>query len=141
MRWQKETRQYSPRPAVGHEKILLVEDDMAVRTVARDVLEGSGYQVWEASDGLEALNIWQANAPQIDLLLTDVIMPGGLNGRELADRLRGERPGLKVILMSGYSSDPLGKIQMPNRILAKPFSLESLTKAVRNCLDTPTLAG
>jgi len=129
-----------PHPAVGSEKILLVEDDADVRMVARDVLEASGYQVWEASDGLEALNIWKANAPQIDLLLTDIIMPGGLNGQELADRLRGERPGLKVILMSGYSPDRFGTIQMYNRILSKPFSLESLTKAVRSCLDTVSLA-
>jgi len=129
-----------PRPAVGHEKILLVEDDADVRMVARDVLEASGYQVWEASDGLEALNIWKANAPQIDLLLTDIIMPGGLNGQELADRLREERPGLKVILMSGYSPDRFATIQTYNRILSKPFSLESLTRAVRSCLDTACLA-
>jgi len=128
-------------PAVGHEKILLVEDDVDVRMIARNVLEASGYHVWEASDGLEALNIWKANAPQIDLLLTDVIMPGGLNGRELADRLQGERPGLKVILMSGYSPDRLGTIRMYNRILSKPFSLEDLTQAVRSCLDTVCLAG
>ena len=125
--------------AAGIEKILLVEDDMNVRMVARDVLEASGYHVWEASDGIEALNIWKANAPQIDLLLTDMIMPGGLNGRELADRLRCERPGLKVLLMSGYSGDRLENIQACNRILSKPFSLESLTKAVRNCLDTASV--
>ena len=129
-----------PHPATGREKILLVEDDVAVRMVARDVLEASGYHVWEASDGLEALKIWKANAPQIDLLLTDVIMPGCLSGQELADRLQGERPGLKVILMSGYSPDQLGRIHMHNRILPKPFSLESLTKAVRSCLDTANLA-
>ena len=129
------------RHATGCEKILLVEDDLDVRKIARNVLEASGYQVWEAGDGLEALNIWKANAPQIDLLLTDVIMPGGLNGRELADRLQGERPGLKVILMSGYSSDRLGAIQTYNRILPKPFSLEDLTQAVRSCLDTASLAG
>jgi len=129
------------RSAGGSEKILLVEDDADVRMFARDVLEASGYQVWEAADGLEALNIWKANAPQIDLLLTDVIMPGGLNGRELADRLREERPGLKVILMSGYGPDRLGKIKMHNRILPKPFSLESLTEAVRSCLDTTPLSG
>ena len=127
-------------PAIGHEKILLVEDDTDVRTVARNVLEASGYQVWEASDGLEALNIWKANAPQIDLLLTDVIMPGGLNGRELADRLREERPGLKVVLMSGYGPDHFGAIQGYSRILSKPFSLKSLTQAVRSCLDTTCIA-
>jgi PAS domain S-box-containing protein len=129
------------RRPVGHEKILLVEDDGDVRKIIRNVLEASGYHVWEAADGLEALDIWKANAPQIDLLLTDVIMPGGLSGRELADRLQGERPGLKVILMSGYSPELLGKIQVSNRILPKPFSLEELTQAVRSCLDTASPAG
>jgi CheY-like chemotaxis protein len=128
-------------PVGGHEKILLVEDDADVRMVARDVLEVSGYHIWEAANGLEALNIWKANAPQIDLLLTDIIMPGGLNGRELADRLRGERPDLKVILMSGYGADRLGAIQSHSHILHKPFSLEHLTETVRNCLDTAYLAG
>jgi two-component system, cell cycle sensor histidine kinase and response regulator CckA len=127
--------QIKAKPSGGHEKILLVEDDADVRMVARDVLEGSGYQVWEASDGLEALNIWKTRASQIDLLLTDIIMPGGLNGRELADRLRRERPGLKVILMSGYSPERLGKIQTHSRLLQKPFSLENLTETVRTCLD------
>jgi len=122
-------------PAVGHEKILLVEDDADVRMVARDVLEVSGYQIWEAADGSEALNIWKANTGKIDLLLTDIIMPGGLNGRDLADRLRKEQPGLKVILMSGYSADRLGNIRPNSHVLHKPFSLENLTETVRQCLD------
>jgi CheY-like chemotaxis protein len=87
------------------------------------------------------LNVWKTNASQIDLLLTDFIMPGGLNGRELADRLRGERPGLKVILMSGYNSDLPGNTQPHSQILPKPFSLESLTETVRTCLDTARPAG
>ncbi len=128
-------------PAGGHEKILLVEDDADVRLVARDVLEVSGYQIWEAANGLDALEIWKANDAKMDLLLTDVIMPGGLNGRELADRLRKDQPGLKVILMSGYSADRLGKIQPHSHILHKPFSLENLTESVRQCLDTPKLSG
>ncbi|MGB7770045.1 MAG: ATP-binding protein [Verrucomicrobiia bacterium] len=132
---KKRTPPAPPLSAAERKKILLVEDDADVRMVARSVLEASGYQVWEASDGMDALNIWKANAPQIDLLLTDIIMPGGLNGQELADRLRGERPGLKVILMSGYSPDRYGTIQKPNHILSKPFSLEDLTQAVRSCLD------
>jgi two-component system cell cycle sensor histidine kinase/response regulator CckA len=123
-------------PAGGHEKILLVEDDADVRMVARDVLEVSGYQIWEAANGLEALDVWKANAGKIDLLLADIIMPGGLNGRDLADRLRREHPGLKVILMSGYSADRLGAIQANGHILHKPFSLENLAETVRQCLDT-----
>jgi CheY-like chemotaxis protein len=84
---------------------------------------------------LEALEIWKANDAKMDLLLTDIIMPGGLNGRELADRLSREQPGLKVILMSGYSADRLGRIQPSSHILHKPFSLENLTETVRQCLD------
>jgi CheY-like chemotaxis protein len=138
---KKSTPQTKAIPAGRHEKILLVEDDADVRMVTRGFLEGSGYQIWEASNGLEALNVWKTNASQIDLLLTDVIMPGGLNGWELADRLSGERPSLKVILMSGYNADPAGKIQPHSHILPKPFSLESLTETVRSCLDTVRPAG
>jgi CheY-like chemotaxis protein len=122
--------------AGGHEKILLVEDDADVRMVARDVLEVSGYQIWEAATGLEALDVWKAHETKIDLLLADVVLPGGLNGRDLADRLKKEQPGLKVLLMSGYSADRLGKIQLNCHILHKPFSLEHLTETVRKCLDT-----
>jgi two-component system, cell cycle sensor histidine kinase and response regulator CckA len=124
-----------------HEKILLVEDDADVRTVTRGFLEGSGYQIWEAANGVEALNVWKTNAAQIDLLLTDVVMPGGLNGWELADRLSGERPDLKVILMSGYNSDLPPKIQPHSLVLPKPFSLEILTETVRNCLDAARPSG
>jgi len=105
-----------------------------------DVLEASGYQIWEASTGLEALEIWKTNASQFDLLLTDIIMPGGLNGWELAERLSEEQPSHKVILMSGYSPDKAGNIQPHNFMLQKPFTLENLTEIVRSCLDTAHLA-
>ncbi len=127
-------------PPGGREKILLVEDDADVRMVMRGVLEASGYQIWEATDGVEALNVWKTNASQIDLLLTDIIMPGGLTGWELADRLRKERPDLKVILMSGYGPEKAGKIQLHSHILQKPFTLENLTEMVRSCLDTACLS-
>ena len=128
-------------PSGGHGRILLVEDDADVRMVMRGVLEASGYQIWEAANGLEALNVWKTNASQIDLLLTDIIMPGGLTGWELSDRLMEERPGLKVILVSGYGPDRTGKKRPHSLILPKPFSLESLTETVRNCLDTACLPG
>jgi PAS domain S-box-containing protein len=127
-------------PAGGREKILLVEDDADVRMVMRSVLEASGYQIWEAPNGLEALDVWKTHRSQIDLLLTDIIMPGGLNGWELADRLRRERPSLKVILMSGYSSEITGRFRPHSHILPKPFSLECLTETVRRCLDTAHLS-
>ena len=103
----------------------------------RGVLEASGYQIWEAANGLEALNVWKANASQIDLLLTDIIMPGGLTGWELSDRLKEDRPGLKVVLVSGYGPDRTGKKRPHSLILQKPFSLKTLTETVRKCLDTP----
>ena len=119
-------------------KILLVDDDSDVRTVVRDALEGSGYQIWEASDSSEALNIWKTNASQIDLLLADMAMPGSLNGRQLADRLRRERPGLKVIFSSGRFLnilDMAGIIQFHGCFLQKPFSPENLAEIVRSRLD------
>ena len=123
----------------GRERILLVEDDPDVRMVMRNELETSGYQIWEAANGLEALKVWKTNASQIDLLLTDIVMPGGLTGWDLADRLREERPDLKVILVSGYHPDKTGKKRPESLILPKPFTLESLTETVRNCLDTASL--
>jgi len=133
------TEEVSPAesgPNSGRERILLVEDDADVRMVTRDVLKGAGYQISEAANGSEALTIWRSQAPQIDLLLTDVVLPGGLNGRDLADRLQKERPELKVILMSGYNSDRLGKIPS-GLILSKPFSLDYLTATVRRYLSHP----
>jgi CheY-like chemotaxis protein len=128
-------------PPSGHEKILLVEDDTDVRRFMRDVLEGSGYHIWEASDCLEALDIWKANAQQIDLLLADLAMPGGLDGRELADRLRRERPGLKVIFMSGHIPDMAGVSQCPACFLQKPFSPQNLTEIVQSHLSSARLTG
>jgi CheY-like chemotaxis protein len=122
-------------------KILLVDDDSDVRTVVRDALEESGYQIWEASDGSEALNIWKTRASQFDLLLTDMAMPGGLNGRQLADRLRCEQPGLKVVFMSGHILDPAGIIQSHRCFLQKPFSPEYLAEIVRSHLDPASPAG
>jgi CheY-like chemotaxis protein len=120
-------------------KILLVDDDSDVRALVRDVLEGSGYQIWEASDGSEALNIWKkTGTSQIDLLLADLATPGGLNGRQLADRLRRVQPGLKVIFMSGRVlniHDMAGIVQTNGCFLHKPFSPENLAGIVRSYLD------
>ena len=128
--------QAKPAGLARQEKILLVEDDDDVRMVAHDVLEGSGYQILDAANGLEALNIWKTNASKIDLLLTDIVMPGELNGWELAAKLRRERPGLKVILISSYAAHQKERNQARDLVLPKPFSLEDLTDTVRNCLDT-----
>jgi CheY-like chemotaxis protein len=124
-------------------KILLVDDDSDVRTVVRDALEESGCQIWEACDGSEALNIWKTKASQIDLLLADMTMPGSLNGRQLADRLKRERPGLKVIFTSGQFlniPDMAGIIQSHGCFLQKPFSPENLAEIVRSHLGRTRLA-
>ena len=113
-----------------------MEDDDDVRMVTRDVLEESGYQIWDAANGSEALNIWNTNASKFDLLLTDIVMPGGLNGWELAARLRKERSGLKVILISSYAVHQRERNQTGDLVLPKPFSLEELTDTVRRCLGT-----
>ena len=124
----------------GEETILLVEDNHSVRMTLRRVLESKGYKVCEAANGREALEVWQLHAAQIALLLTDIIMPEGMTGRELAERLRGHRPGLKVIIMSGHSSDILGHDtdfirRTKSPFLQKPCSARVLLETVRRCLD------
>ncbi|MEP6668623.1 MAG: response regulator [Chthoniobacter sp.] len=123
----------------GDETILVVEDEFAVRKVITDVLKDRGYEVLEASDGPEALAIWSTRGSEVDLLLTDIVMPNGLHGHLLADRLRKEKKELKVILSSGYSSD-FGTEAEPlsSRVnfLAKPYKPEVLVKVVRDCLDS-----
>jgi PAS domain S-box-containing protein len=91
----------------GNEIILLVEDEAPVRKLARTLLERKGYHVIEADSGLSALEVWQQHRNAIDLLFTDMVMPDGISGRELAERLLAEKPGLKVIYSSGYSDDML----------------------------------
>jgi len=123
----------------GNETILLVEDEFAVRQFFRRVLEGKGYRVFDAESGVLALQLWRQH-PNIDLLLTDVVMPGGLSGRELAERLRSEKPKLKVIYCSGYTDDMLGKdsvLRVNRNFLEKPFDPDKLLKRVRDYLDGP----
>jgi len=126
--------------ARGSETILLVEDEPAVRMVSRRVLEMGGYKVLEATSGAEALEVWRKHSPQIKLLVTDIVMPGGLNGGELAEKLKAERPGLKTIFMSGYSPSLIGKgseffRQAGANFLQKPCSTKLLLETVRNTLN------
>lgn len=126
-----------PAAAGGTETILVVEDETAVLELAQQILEEQGYQVLVAGNGLEALQVGQEQGRTIDLLLTDVIMPG-MNGRELAEQLQPHQPGMKVLYMSGYSDDALAPHNLPGRglcFLAKPFSIDSLVRKVRAILD------
>ena len=122
--------------SVGAETILLVEDQSQVRALARDVLAACGYQVLSCADGAQALQLAGDHPGPIDLLLTDVVMPG-LSGPELAEQLRGSRPSMKVLYISGYSGDAILQrgIREPGpACLPKPFSADGLANKVREVL-------
>jgi CheY-like chemotaxis protein len=124
----------------GAETILLVEDDYAVRLTTRRVLESRGYKIYEATAAGEALDLWRGHVEEIALLLTDIVMPQGVTGRDLAEQLRAQRPALKVIFMSGYSADVIGKDtdffrRTQSSFLQKPCSARALLEAVRRSLD------
>jgi signal transduction histidine kinase/ActR/RegA family two-component response regulator len=125
----------------GTETILLVEDEPPVRTLARVILQRNGYHVLEATSGTDALSVWGQHAAKIDLLLTDIIMPQGVSGRELAQKLRAERPGLKVVFVSGYSPDSMeigAELNAGTYFLQKPYLPEHLLRSLRQVLDDQT---
>jgi CheY-like chemotaxis protein len=119
-----------------------VEDDPEVRSLTRATLERHGYRVLEAPDGLATLGLWRQHRDAVALLLTDLVMPGGLSGRDLARRLRLDRPQLKVIYTSGYSAELAGREWHPGpgeAFLQKPCPVELLLETVRQCLDAPLI--
>ncbi len=125
-------------PLGGSETILVVEDEPALRGLVRTTLQRQGYRVFTASSGAEAIQAWSNRLHQIDLLLTDMVMPDGVTGRELAEKWLAQQPGMKTIYMSGYSTEFYGRKPNASRdvsFLAKPFGPQSLAKAVRDCLD------
>ena len=124
-------------PARGAETVLLVEDEDAVRGLARRVLQRQGYRVIEARNGREALEAADAHAGEIHLLLTDAVMPE-LGGLELVTALRARRPGLRVLVVSGYSSDDAerrGRAASGVAFLQKPFTMHQLASVVRAVID------
>ncbi len=125
----------------GTETILLVEDEANLRYLARQFLEKQGYRVIEAADGAVAMQIAVAHEGVIHLLLTDVIMPG-MNGRELAQRVAEIRPNVKILYMSGYTENVIGRngtLDAGIRLLAKPFTLRELNAKVREVLDSTSI--
>ena len=122
----------------GTETILLVEDELSLRKIAQVILEQQGYRVLEAESGAEALKVWAESTRDIQLLITDVVMPGGINGRDLARQLQSEKPELQVIYISGYDTEMHGEglplKQYPN-FLEKPLVIPVLLNKVRACLD------
>jgi two-component system cell cycle sensor histidine kinase/response regulator CckA len=122
----------------GNETILVVEDEPPVRWIIKDVLTHYGYNVIEAGNGVEALALWHQHHADIRLLLTDMVMPVGLGGQELAEKFTSQEPALKVIFISGYSLQVAGKGFTRTddlNFLQKPFDGAKLARAVRQCLD------
>lgn len=119
------------------ETLLLAEDEEGVRTLAREVLRGHGYHVLEASNGEEALHLAKSHDGRIDLLVTDVVMPG-ISGRDLAEGLQKVRPGVKVLYLSGYTDTAMlrhGVLEADTEFLHKPFRPKDLARVVREVLD------
>jgi two-component system NtrC family sensor kinase len=122
----------------GHETVLLVEDEPAVRVLMQHLLENHGYIVHSAISALGALELWKAHAPTIDLLLTDMVLPGGVNGYELSQRLLDSNPKLKVIYCSGYADEMLGEnspLRLDGNFIEKPFMPMKFLQQLRDCLD------
>jgi nitrogen-specific signal transduction histidine kinase/ActR/RegA family two-component response regulator len=128
---------FVPNSGSGHETILLVEDDSLLRAATRIVLQRMGYIVLEAADGAAAVEIWKEKRDSIHLLLTDLIMPGAMNGEDLAEQLLRDQPKLKVIYTSGYSADINGgdfQLEEGINFLAKPYEVGKLAQLVKKNL-------
>jgi CheY-like chemotaxis protein len=130
-------REHDPEPIRGSETILLVEDESAVRDLTRRCLEASGYRVLQAGSAEEALDAVSRHAGSLDLLLTDVIMPGA-SGPELSRRLLSDRPELRILYVSGYTDETIASQRLladGASFLQKPFTPEALARKVRDVLD------
>jgi CheY-like chemotaxis protein len=123
--------------AIGTETILIVEDDDALRAYTIDTLTELGYRVLAASSGGAALEVLERE-DAVDLLFTDVIMPGGMNGRQLADEAMRRRPGLRVLFVTGYSRNAIihhGRLDPGVHLISKPFARDQLSAKLRDLLD------
>ena len=124
--------------AGGHETLLVVEDEAPLRLILCTALERCGYTILQAASGVAALEVWREHKDDIQLLLTDMVMPHGMNGHDLATRLTAAKPALKVIYCSSYIADAASQDLSLNEgvnFLQKPFNLQTLTKTVRDSLD------
>jgi two-component system, cell cycle sensor histidine kinase and response regulator CckA len=129
-------------PPTGSETVLLVEDEAALRSMFREVLEDAGYRVLEAGTPKEALAIAESHPGSIHMMLTDVVMPG-MSGRDLAERLKPLRPGSAVVFMSGYTDDAIGQhglLAAGTHFLQKPFTSRQLLLKCREVLSSVTQA-
>jgi CheY-like chemotaxis protein len=120
----------------GSETVLLVEDEESVRELVRETLRMRGYKVLEAENGEAGLRVAESRKERIDILITDVMMPG-MGGRELARELSAQRPEMKVLFLSGYTEEAVlnqGPLGLSTAFLQKPFTLQNLAKKVRDVL-------
>ncbi len=127
----------APLPPRGSETVLVVEDEDVVRALLLRVLRQQGYTVLPASQGTDALLMEERHEGRIDLVVTDVVMPG-LSGRQVAEELTRRRPGLRVLYVSGYTNDAMvrhGVREAETAFLQKPFAPEELARKVREVLD------
>jgi CheY-like chemotaxis protein len=134
---QSEELQFGATEAYGTEVILVCEDDEDVRAYSADVLRELGYKVLEAGDGSAALAVLEAN-PDVDLLFTDIVLPGGMTGAVLADEAAKLRPGIKTLFTTGYARNAIvhhGRLDPGVELLTKPFSYAELATRVRDILD------
>jgi CheY-like chemotaxis protein len=116
---------------------------MVLREMAREFLASCGYRILEAGSGREALQVWWQHQSEIDLLLTDMKMPEGVSGMELAEKMLAGQPGLRVIFTSGYSDDVVSPEMLERTnawFLPKPYSYNDLTRLVREALDRKSAA-
>ena len=121
----------------GNETILIVEDETNVREFAREALQNSGYKILEAKNGLEALEVLKDKAKEIDLIISDVVMPK-MGGQELSEEVQKRYPDMKIIMMSGYTDSQIirtGAESHSVNFIYKPFSIKTISKKVREILD------
>jgi signal transduction histidine kinase/FixJ family two-component response regulator len=128
--------------ARGSATVLVVEDEPAVREIAVAILGDLGYRVLEAADGDEGLRVFGPNAATVDLLLTDVVLPGKVRGREMAERITAMRPEVRVLFMSGYTENSIvhhGRLDDGAHLIGKPFKREQLARKVAELLGSGTV--
>lgn len=132
-------RASAPKPTAprGSETVLIVEDEPALRALVKRYLTRLGYSVLEATSGADALSLWRQVKGHVQVIFTDLVMPGGLSGLELGKQLTAEDPGLRIVYTSGYSAEVSGAVELPARggFLAKPYKPEELAIALRKVLD------
>jgi PAS domain S-box-containing protein len=128
----------APRADQG-DTVLVLDDEPALRMIIVEVMQGLGYATLEAGDGAEALRILQAPRQRIDLLVSDVGLPGGMNGRQVADAARTARPGLKVLFITGYAENAVlshGHLDPGMHVMTKPFEMDVLARRVKQLIES-----